>query len=99
MIRGDVNIRHYCCQANIDTRLNLAGAADSSRKFHIYTVSVESACRSWRSTAEFMPFEVISTAILTYFYLLLGTNVRILVGVINARFQPDAPSRCIIVYR
>ena len=28
-------------------------------------------------TAEFIPFEVISTAILTYFYLLLGTNVRI----------------------
>ena len=33
-------------------------------------------------TAEFIPFEVISTAILTYFYLLLGTNVRILVGVL-----------------
>ena len=38
-------------------------------------------------TAEFMPFEVIRTAILTYFYLLLGTNVRILVSVINTRFQ------------
>ena len=27
-------------------------------------------------TAEFIPFEVISIAILTYFYLLLGINVR-----------------------
>ena len=45
-------------------------------------------------TAEFIPFEVISTAILTYFYLLLGTNVRILVSVIDTRFQPDAPRRC-----
>ena len=45
-------------------------------------------------TVEFIPFEVISTAILTYFYLLLGTNVRILVSVINTRFQPDAPRRC-----
>ena len=42
-------------------------------------------------TAEFIPFEVISTAILTYFYLLLDTNVRILVSVINTRFQADAP--------
>ena len=38
-------------------------------------------------TAEFIPFEVISTAILTYFYLLLGTNVRILVSAINTRFN------------
>ena len=45
-------------------------------------------------TAEFIPFEVISTAILTYFYLLLGIYVRILVSVINTRFQPDAPRRC-----
>jgi len=44
-------------------------------------------------TAEFIPFEVISTAILTYFYLLLGTNVCILVSVINTRFQLDAPRR------
>ena len=45
-------------------------------------------------TAEFIPFEVMRTAILTYFYLLLGTNVRILVSVINTRFRPDAPRRC-----
>jgi hypothetical protein len=45
-------------------------------------------------TAEFILFEVISTAILTYFYLLLGTNVRILVSAINTRFQPDAPGWC-----
>jgi hypothetical protein len=45
-------------------------------------------------TAEFIPFEVISTAILTYFYPFLGTNVRILVSVINTRFQPDAPGWC-----
>ena len=44
-------------------------------------------------TAEFIPSEVISTAILMYFYLLLGTNVRILVSVINTRFQADAPRR------
>ena len=48
-------------------------------------------------TAEFIPFEVISTAILTYFNLLLGTNVRILVSVINTRFQPDAPGWCSMV--
>jgi len=47
-------------------------------------------------TVEFIPFEVISTAISMYFYPLLGTNVRILVSVINTRFQPDAPRRCII---
>jgi len=35
-------------------------------------------------TAQFIPFEVISTAILTYFYLLLGTNVCILVSVARA---------------
>ena len=46
--------------------------------------------------AEFMPFEVISTAILTYLHLTLGTNVRTLVSVINTRFQPDTPRRCII---
>ena len=45
-------------------------------------------------TAEFIPFEVISTATLTYFYLLLGTNVRILVSVINTCFPPDAPGWC-----
>ena len=45
-------------------------------------------------TAEFIPFEVIITAILTYFYLLLSTNVRIVVSVINTRFRPDAPRRC-----
>ena len=48
-------------------------------------------------TAEFIPFKVISTAILTYFYLLLGINVCILVSVINTRFQPDAPRRCTIL--
>ena len=48
-------------------------------------------------TAEFIPFEVISTAILTYFYLLLGTNVRILVSAINTHFQPDAPGWCSMV--
>jgi hypothetical protein len=47
--------------------------------------------------AEFIPFEVISTAILTYFYLLLGTNVRILVSAINTRFQLDAPGWCIFL--
>ena len=41
-------------------------------------------------TAEFIPFEVIRTAILTYFYLLLGINLRILVSVINTPFQMDA---------
>jgi hypothetical protein len=45
-------------------------------------------------TAEFIPFEVISTAILMYFYLLLGADVRILVSVINTRFPLDAPRRC-----
>jgi hypothetical protein len=45
-------------------------------------------------TAELIPFEVISTAILTYFYLLLGTNVRILVSEIDTRFRPDAPGWC-----
>jgi hypothetical protein len=34
-------------------------------------------------TAEFIPFEVISTAILTYFHLTLGTNVRILVSALS----------------
>ena len=48
-------------------------------------------------TAQFIPFEVISTAILTYFYLLLGTNVCILVSVINTRFPLDAPRRCRII--
>jgi hypothetical protein len=33
-------------------------------------------------TAEFIPFEVISTAVLTYFFK------RILVSVINTHFQP-----------
>jgi hypothetical protein len=47
-------------------------------------------------TAEFIPFEVISTTIITYFYLLLGKNVRILASVINMRFQPDAPRRCML---
>ena len=42
-------------------------------------------------TAEFVLFEVIRTAILTYFYLFLGINLRILISVINTRFQPDAP--------
>jgi hypothetical protein len=45
-------------------------------------------------TAEFIPFKVISTAILTLFCLLLGADVRILVSVINTRFPPDAPRRC-----
>ena len=45
-------------------------------------------------TAEFIPFQVISTAILTDFYPLLGINVRILVSVINIRFRPDAPGWC-----
>ena len=45
-------------------------------------------------TAEFIPFEVISTAILMYFYLLSGTNARISVSAINTRFQPDAPGWC-----
>ena len=44
-------------------------------------------------TAEFIPFEVISTAILTYFYLLLDTNIRILVSLINMRFRPDTTSK------
>ena len=47
-------------------------------------------------TAEFIPFEVISTTILTYFYLLSGTNVRILVSVINTRFPPDVPGWCTV---
>ena len=38
-------------------------------------------------TAEFIPFGVISTAVLAYFYLVLGTNLRIF-SVINTRFQP-----------
>jgi hypothetical protein len=38
-------------------------------------------------TAEFIPFEVINTATLTYFYLPLGTHVRILVSVINNAFN------------
>jgi hypothetical protein len=45
---------------------------------------------------EFIPFEVISTDISTYFYPFLGRNVRILVSVINTRFQADAPRRCTI---
>jgi hypothetical protein len=48
-----------------------------------YTVSahpVESAVDLGDQTAEFIPFEVISTAILTYFHLLLGTNVCISVS-------------------
>jgi hypothetical protein len=42
-------------------------------------------------TVEFIPFEVIRTAISTYFYLFLGINLRISISVINMRFQPDAP--------
>ena len=34
-------------------------------------------------TAEFIPFEVIGTAILTYFCLFLGIYIRILISVIN----------------
>ena len=45
-------------------------------------------------TAEFIPFGVISTTILTYFYLVLGTNLRILISVINTRFQLDALEWC-----
>jgi hypothetical protein len=45
-------------------------------------------------TVEFIPFEVIRTAISTYFYLFLGINLRILISVINTRFQPDAPGWC-----
>ena len=33
-------------------------------------------------------------AILTYFYLVLGANLRILISVINTRFAPDAPGWC-----
>jgi len=40
-------------------------------------------------TAEFIPFEVIRTAIFTYFYLFLDINLRILISVIKTRFQPD----------
>ena len=47
-------------------------------------------------TVEFIPFEVICTAFLTYFYLFLGINLRILISVIYASFQPDAPGRCIV---
>ena len=42
-------------------------------------------------TAEFIRFEAIRMAISTYFYLFLGINLRILISVINTRFQPDAP--------
>ena len=42
-------------------------------------------------TAEFIPFEVIRTAISMYFYLFLGIDLRISISVINMRFQPDAP--------
>jgi hypothetical protein len=45
-------------------------------------------------TAEFIPFEVIRTAISTYFYLFLGINLRILISVINTRFQLDTPGWC-----
>ena len=45
-------------------------------------------------TAEFIPFGVISTAILTFFYLVLGTNLCILISVINTRFQLDALGWC-----
>ena len=58
------------------------------------TPPIESACRLDDQTAEFIPFKVTSTAILTYFHLLLDTNVRILVSVINTHFPPDAPRRC-----
>ena len=46
-------------------------------------------------TAEFIPLGVISTVILTYFNLVLGTNLRILISVINTRFQLDALGWCI----
>ena len=39
--------------------------------------------------AEFMSFEVIRTTISTYFYLFLGINLRILISVMNTRFQLD----------
>ena len=42
-------------------------------------------------TAKFIPFKVIRTAILMYFYLFLGINLRISISVINMRFQADAP--------
>ena len=48
--------------------------------------------------AEFIPFGVISTAVLAYFYLVLGTNLRVLISVINTHFQQmrqdgvDSPS-------
>jgi hypothetical protein len=47
-------------------------------------------------TAEFIPSEATGTTISTYFCLLLGTNVRILVSAINTRFPPDAPRRCML---
>ena len=45
-------------------------------------------------TAEFVPFEVIRTAISTFFYLFLGINLHILISVINTRFPLDAPGWC-----
>ena len=65
------------------------------------TISFSSFCTPpWRirlkarvglgdQTAEFILFEVIRTTISTYFYLFLGINLRILISVMNTRFQLD----------
>ena len=63
--------------------------------YHIYT-GLKAHVDLGDQTAEFIPFEVTRTAILTVFYLFLGINIRILISVINTRFQPDAPVWCII---
>jgi hypothetical protein len=44
-------------------------------------------------TAEFIPFKVIRTAVLTYFTF-IGINLRISISVINTCFQRDALGWC-----
>jgi len=88
---GNVSTRGDACRER---------AAASSGCPLVYTPSCQLRLKArvdlGDQTAEFILFGVISTAILTYFYRLLGTNVRISVSVINTRFQPDAPGWCTI---